>query len=87
MHLTSRVNSTLHSAQKSSQIHSRGYCKRSTTSSEIRGINPIRCAKNSSLKTVEFASSLTQSIANVGVSAINTLLKLFATLKDTTDIK
>lgn len=36
---------------------------------------------NSSAKTVVFDSSCTQSIAIVGVSAIKTLLKLFATLK------
>lgn len=36
---------------------------------------------NSSAKTVVFDSSWTQSIAMVGVSAMNTRLKLLATLK------
>ena len=45
------------------------------------GIIPKRCARNSSLRTVEFASSWTQSMAIIGVSAIITRRIELATLK------
>lgn len=81
LHFTSNVNSTLHSVQKSKHEHSRVFWMRSTTSSEINGIKPIRCARNSSASTVELASNCTQSMASVGVSAMKTRRKLFAKLK------
>lgn len=81
VHFTSKVNSTEHSGQKSGQVQSLEYCIFSTTSSLMRGMSPIRWAKNSSNRTVELASNWTQSMANIGVSAMKTLLSEFATLK------